>query len=796
MSDPTRGGHRLERDIAALRQQGASEQDVESYLTQQGAKPVASAAPAEPSPRGALTPAQVRGFNFPRDNARRDFEGNDLSEYPLSKGPLGHALQGATFNTSDEIIGGGKAAISTALRHPMDALRAAASGNMAQLGPEASATFGRAMEQNVGAERTALKDYGASHPKTAITAGVAGGLVPILATGGAGLGAGLLGNAATGAAYGAAYGAGGAEGGSRLRGAGVGAAVGAGAGVGGTLVGRGVAGVARATGLDEALSNLATKAGTNLSIGSPRASDVLTRLGNSLGPRGRAATMLRDNAVGGLDETAAAMARQPAGKPLTAVDVDPNLMQIAKSLAQRPGPAQSGVRDFFAQRAVGTRDRVLADVTQAGQGDAPTVAAVLQGRGVTAPPERGASGMLDAMREARSTSASKLFPQAYAAQLPEDVALGFAETAKLPRFHEAFAHAKALAQLDGVELPKVATGGGVPTQLKALLTGVPPERRASAIAELLPENAAAAGGGETVLPDVATVHYMTKALNSAVRRGFTSNDAAQRTEATVLQRQLATFTETARKAVPEFEQAMADFAGRSGEIDALRKGLSAVATKTAPGAKAIEAGKTTVTVGRQLTKHIDTLEQEVQGLSPGHAALFRTGMRQAITDAINSVGADAVGSTTGVLRGVLKDAPTRDRLLRLAIPDEGGAAAFSANRGAERLMGATARRFQGSDTRGNMASDVLLSAESGNTGGGVARLLSAVLRPRYAGSHELMRAGKGVDQGIAARVAPEIASYLTATGPSAIARLRAVAGRPKSLPSAPAALAATAVNRP
>ena len=77
-------------------------------------------------------------------------------------------------------------------------------------------TFSQRYEENLAANRAALKSGGDAYPVASVAAELAGGIVPAIATGGAAapasVGSAVARGAATGAAYGAVYGSGGAEG--------------------------------------------------------------------------------------------------------------------------------------------------------------------------------------------------------------------------------------------------------------------------------------------------------------------------------------------------------------------------------------------------------------------------------------------------------------------------------------------------------------------------------------------------------------------------------------------------------
>ncbi len=365
--------------------QTAEAQKYEQYLRETGqggdAQPVASPA----SERGFNTPAKVRGFNFAKDNMTRDFEGDQIT----SVGPLGAALQGATFNTSPKIIAALKSLYSPA---------------------SAGAPFAESYAKNLAAQRNANTQYATAHPVASTVAGLAGGAIPLVATAGLGPVAalaskGILGAMGLGAAYGGAYGLGGSDEGNRvsstLGGAALGAAGGALGGaagrsalVAGPLLGAGLgaavapegerwkgAGLGAAAGLaggaayraggDKVLSNLALRGGNALadraaSVKVPvlgRGADALKNLAYSIGPRGRAMT----TAAGEFSDPQAAIGKLQAspGKPLTAADVDEGAFGIAKNIRQGGGKSAQQAADFFKGRAEGARGRIIGDLENA-----------------------------------------------------------------------------------------------------------------------------------------------------------------------------------------------------------------------------------------------------------------------------------------------------------------------------------------------------------------------------------------------------------------------------------------------
>jgi hypothetical protein len=165
---PETEGEKIQRQIAAIRQQGGTDKDVEAFLGQHPAVKQENT----PSPRGA------------------------------SLAPL---AQGATLGFADEALG----AINGADRF----LR--------------GGSFKEGYKEGVDKTRAVGREFAEEHPVANVALEVAGGVVPALATGGA-ASPSLLRSAATGAGIGGTAGFGGSEGGlkNRLTGAAVGAAAG------------------------------------------------------------------------------------------------------------------------------------------------------------------------------------------------------------------------------------------------------------------------------------------------------------------------------------------------------------------------------------------------------------------------------------------------------------------------------------------------------------------------------------------------------------------------------------------
>jgi len=338
-----------------MREQGASAQEIDTYI--KGA--IERGQPATTPATGPKMP----GGSF-----------------------LAPVAQGLTMGLSDEILGG------------LEGANQALHGGSFQKGY----TEGVAKIRNLG------EQYRVEHPVASPALEWAGSIPTIAATGGAGaaeqgLGWGArLGKASlAGLKYGAAGGAGTAEGGlqARAQGALEGGIKSAFAAPfmegGGALLG----GFGRALGIPEGLSKGATALSEKVAPG--KFSDFLATLGGSTGASGRASSEITNRLAseGSSPASVAAnvMSNAASGsRPEILADYSPETASLTKAVTKEPGPGRAAVNQVLADRAQGTRGRLLNDVTQG-------------------KPAEPIAPAIEGMVRAREASAAQLFPKAYAA---------------------------------------------------------------------------------------------------------------------------------------------------------------------------------------------------------------------------------------------------------------------------------------------------------------------------------------------------------------------------------------------
>jgi len=352
---PEGPGDRIQRNIAALRSQGASDNDIESYL--------------------------------------RDVEG-------LS--PSGESLQGFGGHGSGRDFGDEPSFSATML----DAIPF---GTKAKAAVDAG-IFGGSYDNRLGSAKQGIADYRHENPKKAIAATVLGAAAPFVATLGASAPAEgvslipkatLLARVGRGAVAGAGYGA--LQGASEAHGSvsdyadkiTSGAEIGSLFGAGGSLAGAGIAAAARKVGLPQMVSNAATTLAERTS-GAPNR--FLRKLAASLGPQGEASSLVAQRAA--QDQAAGFVPKDMQGVPLMPLNrAGPNVENLATGVVHGPpGPGGTILRSAL--------DRQSARMRPSVQG------AIADATGVA--PRPGMQPLRDLIRQ-QSEEADKLYSAARAA---------------------------------------------------------------------------------------------------------------------------------------------------------------------------------------------------------------------------------------------------------------------------------------------------------------------------------------------------------------------------------------------
>jgi hypothetical protein len=610
-------------------------------------KPLTSA--AQPSASAAVTPPVV---------------GSNTQKYDGSNARVGMGdvlAHGATSEFSDE------------MNAAADALVDAAKAKFLH-GGDFGSTLRKSYDQNVAAERAALKEYSDAHPIASGVGEVTGAVGGALA-GGALLGAGaravgigakaaeavnaasnasrgarILRAAGTGAAIGAASGAGNAEGGieDRAKGAGIGAAEGAVGGAiaqpAGELVSKGVARLGGTRLTQAAADALADK----LPQGS-KAAGKLRDVANALGARGAANTEIAQRAA---EDQAAGFTPSdgPKGVELSVLERGgPSVTGLAENIANRPGPGraiitkaandrQGQMRDAvtkaFDQGTGTTREdgeallRRLSD-EQASRANVANVAKTVTAETNAAEPDvpkhldawqsvtggnDNAIGTLRQYVDDRSKEAADLYGKARAATQGQAVrSETLDDILKTPAGQQAFSWAKAQK---GNRMSPLPTTGGAPA-------GYSPEQWAN-----VQMTAAERGismpdiAGDKELPDPEVLHLMKQKLAQTARLGI--HDGAGGTVATQAQGALNIWGKV-RSELPDVWRSADDaYSARSRVIDALNKGRDVMRAQTNP------AGK------KAIYQSLDAIERDVGAAPAIEQQAYRTGALSAVTDKLRN----------------------------------------------------------------------------------------------------------------------------------------------------------------
>jgi hypothetical protein len=538
-------------------------------------------------------------------------------------------------------------------------------------------SFQKGFQQGAEKTRAVGRSYEEEHPVASRALDVAGSMLPIVATGGASAEGGFGRAALQGAKYGAVGGAGTSEGGiaDRAKGAAQGGALGAFLGPlleGGAAV---VKGGARALGIPELVSKVAQALADRLPAGLVQ--NTLETVSGTTGTKGVASKEITKRLIsegktpGSVAGEVKARTAASGEKPEILADYSPEAASLTKAVTKEPGPGRAAVNRTLTARAAGTRQRLAADV-----GSAPSAPATQQ---------------LEALVRDREASGAKLFPKAYAAGAAgiDDPAIN--EILARPSFRRAYQMAQQMAADEGISLP---TKDVIPPPPKGV--NVDPAKWEAAVRQN--------GKVESVpVPDVRTIHYITRAVNRMIDQGFEGKaPIVDSQHAKVLQDALGDLRQRIGSQVPDFQTALDDYSARSGKIEALQTGrdiLKYVGGVRTPKQATGAGDPLALKAARQ---GIDGLEAAVHNMKPDERALFRQGAQSAIQSAINKVPATVEGSTVTVLRRIFGNAPEGARWQRLLFDSPGEASRFQDALSRERGMAATKAKMGGSDTAENM----------------------------------------------------------------------------------------------
>lgn len=631
---------------------------------------------------------------------------------------LSGAAQGSTFGFADEILGGIGAA---------NALLPKVLGGEGASLSDVPAVYRRDRDKVRNFDSAASEAHGNAH----LAGAVAGGLLPIVASGGAGAATGeasLAKIAGQGAAYGAAQGIGAAKDLSDIpRDALVSGGLGA---LGATALhgaGKGISALANKSGLSDVIANQAGKLAEKVPAGG-KLEELLRAVQASTGKAGGANQTITEGLAneGQTPEGVLAKLRsnvQASGeKPEILADYSPETLRTTKALTKAPVDARSKIVKIIQDRNTGTRGRVLADL---GGGRVP----------------QDVRPALEGMASARSASAAQLFPKA-GSQVIDDPAVN--EILSRPTFKALYADATRLAADEGKTLPTVTRA-------------LPASGDGLKMAPDVWEKFAHANGLTEEIPttNVETIGYIERALKDRIQQGFNGTSGTGRNQAAVLQKAFGELRGRIADLSPEYDAAVTDFATRSKPIDAATLGLN-LNKYTGPLSKSVpkQAMGAGVPLAAKATRSgIPGLEKAVENMAPNAQSMFRQGAKTQLTDITNAVPALESGSTNNVLRSVsaFKNSPSSSRIRALLADSPDAQSVFEQALGRERGMASTSAKLGGSDTAENLS-----DAEARK----VTSVLSHLLHP----VRGLRAAGATIDKASTARANSALGDRLSASG--------------------------------
>ena len=386
-------------------------------------------------------------------------------------------------------------------------------------------------EENLARIRDEYARYSKENPFVSGALEFAGGAAPGVAAmfipGGQAAGAaqlqrstlGALGRlAAVGGVSGAVSGAGSAEEGNRLQGAGVGAIIGAGVG--------GAAPVAIRSG--KGIYNYARErlAPTPATI-ERSAAQKFTRA-------------MQEGEIDPSDIEAMLRADRSMGVPSVVANANPALADLAEAVAQRTGRGARKVEETLNRQKAGARERTYQQ----------TVKGLKPGDYY-----RDEADMVQALRSRART----MYDQAY--DVGEVLNPKIQLILDTPELKSAYDTARKIAAAEASV---------------AKIRGEDPSKYA--LREVYDFTRDAQGNltGITTkeIPDVRTLDYMKRALDAKISAGYASDDAAVRASTSALKDIRNELRDTLKAAVPEYQQALAKYAGDSEVIDAMRRGYA------------------------------------------------------------------------------------------------------------------------------------------------------------------------------------------------------------------------------
>jgi predicted Zn-ribbon and HTH transcriptional regulator len=347
--------------------------------------------------------------------------------------------------------------------------------------------------------------------------GIAAMLIPgMQPAGGASL-AGQMGRlAALGAASGAASGAGSAKEGDRMAGASTGSMI-------GTVTGAAAPVVLRGAGK-----------GYNW---------LRDRLANTDGRATQQAARKLGSAIKESDLTPQQIERIVAqdrsiGVPSVLANASPGTVDLAEAVAQRTGRGARRIEQTLTEQKAGSRERTYMQTQKALK------------------PGEFYDDIEKLTKDLRS-SASTMYDRAYAVGEVQDPDI--MRMLNIPEFKEAYKIARQIADSDA---SVAAARGGDPAKYALRDVYFPKEVKPGVFDLELRQ-----------YPDVRTLDYMKRALDSMVTAGYRSNDTATLARISNIKELRNALRDRVKTVVPEYDEALKKYAGDAEVIDAMKEGM-------------------------------------------------------------------------------------------------------------------------------------------------------------------------------------------------------------------------------
>ena len=234
--------------------------------------------------------------------------------------------------------------------------------------------------------------------------------------------------------------------------------------------------------------------------------------------------------------------------PSVVANVDPALVDLAETVAQRSGPSGRSIEATLREQGGGARERVYGQVRQGLR------------------PGEFYADEENLVRSLRA-SADPAYQSAYRIGEVDDPQI--LSLLELPQYKNAWDTARRLAGNDAAA-----------AQARAIRSGAdfnPDEFRLREIYQVIGKNP---DTGEDILelaqtiPDVRTLDYMKRALDAQISAGYAATDAVSRTSASSLRELRDALRDRTKELVPEYRRAVDEYRGDVEVLTALRTGMN------------------------------------------------------------------------------------------------------------------------------------------------------------------------------------------------------------------------------